>query len=177
MPCPDRRRRRGTLDIFWPPPFCPMWRPAAQALRCGCGDGLLFRPVWALSGMAMAVLGRARPQPRGYGLWHMPLLAPRAPPGHASERALWMQAAFGLVLLGLGVVAAWALDGLVAGFTLLGGLLLGRPDAAPLACTGTSLGPQSGALGSWRMVLGGRPATASRPVHGADGAHAGARHH
>ena len=92
------------------------------------GDGLLFRPVWALSGMAMAVLGTGTAAATGlWALARMPLLASARPRAwsRVSERALWMQAAFGLFLLGLGVVAAWALDGLVAGFTLLGGLLLG----------------------------------------------------
>lgn len=106
---------------------------------------LNFRPAWAAAGMGMA-LGGALIAAGGalYQMARLPVLAAAQPRAwsQASVRALRWQGALALILMvGAGVVAALG-NGLIAGLTSLGGVLLGAALALPvllnLALTGAA---------------------------------------
>lgn len=95
---------------------------------------LTLSPLWWLSGMAIAVLGTGLAS--GTGLLRVARLPPLAPArprawAMASDRAMRRQ----LVVAGLclaGAIGAFVVgDGLLAGFVLLGGLLLAAAFALP----------------------------------------------
>jgi len=96
---------------------------------------LQLRPAWWLSGLGIALAGTALAGGRALAqVARMPLLASARPRAWAmqSRRGLVMQAALAGVLLGLaGLVAALG-SGLVAGFVLLGALLLGGALLLPV---------------------------------------------
>ncbi|MBI6630474.1 FtsX-like permease family protein [Pontibaca salina] len=96
--------------------------------------GLTLRPLWALSGLGIALIGAAIAGAQGVWRLHaMPLLASaeqRAWAGVAVRRARF-QALAGLALLAAGGAAIWLFDGLVAGFALLAGLMLGAALLLP----------------------------------------------
>lgn len=111
----------------------------AATLRGLYGAGLpgtlAFNPVWALSGLAIALAGALIAA--GHGLdavRRMPLLASARPRawGLASARSLRRQGAAGLALLAAGALASLFGQGLVAGFALLGGVLMGAALLLPL---------------------------------------------
>lgn len=96
---------------------------------------LQLRPVWWLSGLAIAMGGTAMAASAAFlRLARMPLLA------GASKRALSMaagaaarvQGLLALVLLIIAAVLAVVADGLVAGFALLAALLIGAALGLPL---------------------------------------------
>lgn len=95
---------------------------------------LQLRPVWWLSGLGIAFAGTLIAG--GSALWgiaKMPLLAaaqPRALAMAAGRRARW-QLVVALVLLALAAVLVFTADGLVAGFAMLGALLIGAAFALP----------------------------------------------
>ncbi len=102
--------------------------------------GLSLRPMWFVSGLGMAVLGALAASAQA--LWRLtttPLLA--APGvqawGARAARAGVVQAGVGAVLLVAGGLAVVLFDGLIAGFALLAGLMLGvalmLPGALDLA--------------------------------------------
>ena len=96
--------------------------------------GLTLRPVWFASGLGMSVMGAVLASAQGlYQLRRLPLLA--APGvrawGAASARMARGMALAGLMLLAMGGAAVWMFDGLIAGFALLGGLLLGAALLLP----------------------------------------------
>lgn len=99
---------------------------------------LTLRPEWWLSGLLIAVLGALAAAAQS--LWrvaHMPLLAPAQPRAwaRASERALRIQALASLLLFVASVaLAVWG-SGLVAGFAVLGALLLGAALLLPVVLT------------------------------------------
>ncbi|WP_202334301.1 FtsX-like permease family protein [Mesorhizobium sp. L-8-3] len=100
---------------------------------------LAIRPaVWA-AGLAIAVIGTLAAAAQGlWRVWHLPLLAPAQPRAwaRASERALlWQGVAAMVLLLTAGGIALFC-SGLVAGFALLGAMLLGAALALPLVLTG-----------------------------------------
>ncbi len=95
---------------------------------------LSLRPVWWGGGLAMSVLGAA--VAAGQSLWRLarlPLLAPAQPRAWARASGTGMAvqtglaALLGLVALGL---AQWG-GGLIAGFAMLGALLLGAALSLP----------------------------------------------
>jgi len=95
---------------------------------------LQLRPVWWLSGLGIAFAGTLIAG--GSALWgiaKMPLLAaaqPRALAMAAGRRARW-QLVVALVLLALAAALVFTADGLVAGFAMLGALLIGAAFALP----------------------------------------------
>lgn len=95
---------------------------------------LQLRPIWWLSGLGIALAGTLIAG--GSALWSiakMPLLAaaqPRALAMAAGRRARW-QLIVALVLLTIAAVLVFTADGLVAGFVMLGALLVGAAFALP----------------------------------------------
>ncbi|KMW56480.1 AttF component of AttEFGH ABC transport system [Candidatus Rhodobacter oscarellae] len=98
-------------------------------------DGTLsIRPIWWAAGMAIAVLGTAVAAAGSIAkIIRMPILAPAQPRAWAllSERRMWLQGILVLALLAVALIAS-QLQGLVAGFALLGGLLLAAALALPI---------------------------------------------
>ena len=97
---------------------------------------LHLRPVWWLSGFAIALLGTGLAA--AAGVWQvvrMPLLAAAQSRAWAlaSRRAARWQAVAALALLGLAAFLAGFGTGLMAGFVLLAALLVGAALALPLA--------------------------------------------
>ena len=96
--------------------------------------GLVLRPEWAAAGLAMAMAGTMAAGARA--LWRMirlPILESAGTAGWveaARKSTLWLVAA-GVALPCLGILTVWLFDGLVAGFVLLGGLLLGAAALLP----------------------------------------------
>ncbi|MEJ6402854.1 FtsX-like permease family protein [Yoonia sp. 2307UL14-13] len=96
---------------------------------------LQLRPVWWLSGLAIALGGTAIAASGAlYGLSKMPLLAaaqPRALAMAAGRRAM-IQGILAAMLIALSIVLMFTADGLIGGFALLGSLLIGAALALPL---------------------------------------------
>jgi putative ABC transport system permease protein len=95
---------------------------------------LSIRPDWWLAGLAMALAGTAISSAQSlYRVWKLPILAAAQPRAWAREsmRGLLIQAAMGGALLLLAGVLALAASGLVAGFAVLGCLLLGAALMLP----------------------------------------------
>jgi putative ABC transport system permease protein len=91
-----------------------------------------FRPVWWLSGLAIAVGGTA--VAAAGALWsiaRMPLLASAQPHAWAMSRPLVLQASAALALLVLAAALALWGQGLIAGFAMLAALLIGGALALP----------------------------------------------
>ncbi|MBJ3763452.1 FtsX-like permease family protein [Maribius pontilimi] len=99
-------------------------------------DGALsLRPIWWATGLAIAVLGTA--VAAAGSLWkvaHLPLFAPAQPRAwaRASDRAMRLQAMASAGLLAVAALLGWVGGGLVAGFVLLGALLVGAALALPM---------------------------------------------
>lgn len=95
---------------------------------------LTLRPLWVASGLGIAVIGAAIAGAQCvWQLSAMPILAgaqQRAWAGFSAHRAR-IQALAGLVLLAAGAATIWLFDGLVAGFALLAGLMLGAALILP----------------------------------------------
>ena len=96
---------------------------------------LQLRPVWWLSGFAIALLGTALAA--AAGLWQVMRLPLLAAAQHrawslASRRAAVWQAAVALALLAVAVLFGLFGTGLMAGFALLAALLLGAALVLPL---------------------------------------------
>ncbi|MEO0903446.1 MAG: FtsX-like permease family protein [Pseudomonadota bacterium] len=96
---------------------------------------LQLRPVWWLSGLAIALGGTAVAASGAlYQIGKMPLLAaaqPRALAMAAGRRAV-IQGILAAILLGLSGVMMFTANGLIGGFTLLASLLIGAALALPL---------------------------------------------
>lgn len=116
---------------------------------------LQLRPVWWVSGLAIAVIGAGM---AGAGaLWkiaRMPILASARPRAWAmvSGRGRWLQAGAALILLATSAVLGALHLGLLAGFVLLGCLLIGAALLLPLvleALLALGQARASGALGGW----------------------------
>lgn len=95
---------------------------------------LTLRPVWIASGLAIALLGAL--VAGGQGLWQLHRLPILAAPGVqswrlGSARRDRMQAVAGLGLISAGLLVQWLAQGLVAGFALLAGLMLGAALLLP----------------------------------------------
>ncbi len=97
-------------------------------------NGLTLRPVWFASGLGMAIAGALLAAAQGlYQLHRLPLLAApgvRAWATAAGTTMRWMAMA-GVALILSGGLAVWMFDGLVAGFAVLAGLLLGAALLLP----------------------------------------------
>ncbi len=102
-------------------------------------DGsLTLRPVWVLSGLAMALGGAALAGARAfYALWSMPILtAPRAGGRiRRAERSFVILAVVGATMILGALLILWQFDGLLAGFLFLGGIMLGAALVLPLCLT------------------------------------------
>ncbi|WP_143523876.1 FtsX-like permease family protein [Rhizobium rhizosphaerae] len=97
---------------------------------------LSFRPQWWASGLAIAVIGTLVAAAQSlWRVWRLPLLSPASPRAwaRASEARLKRQAAGGLGLLLISFGIALYGHGLVAGFAVLGALLLGAALLLPVA--------------------------------------------
>ena len=97
--------------------------------------GLQLRPVWWLSGLAIAVVGAALAG--ADALWRiarMPILDSGRPRAwaRASGRGRRVQGAVSLLLLSVAGVLGWLQAGLLASFVLLACLLIGAALALPL---------------------------------------------
>jgi putative ABC transport system permease protein len=96
---------------------------------------LSLRPQWWASGLAIALFGTLAAAAQSlWRVWRMPLLAPAQPRAwaRASEAGLRLQAAAAFALFGGTIaLAAWG-SGLVVGFSVLGGLLLGAALLLPV---------------------------------------------
>ncbi|WP_076446399.1 FtsX-like permease family protein [Roseivivax lentus] len=117
-----------------------------------------FDPLWALSALAIALLGAGLAGAQA--LWRvaqMPLLAPARPRAWAmaNARALRLQGAFAAALLGASLgLAIWG-DGLVLAFACLAALLIGAALALPPVLIGTLrlLRPLArGPVGGWLLA-------------------------
>jgi putative ABC transport system permease protein len=117
--------------------------------------GLQLRPVWWLSGLAIAVLGAGM---AGAGsLWRiarMPILASARPRAWAmaAGRGRWLQGGAAVLLLAVAAGIALADAGLIATFALLGCLLIGGAAALPLVLGAVLALGQSrakGVIGGW----------------------------
>jgi putative ABC transport system permease protein len=114
-----------------------------------------LRPAWWLSGLAIAVLGAGAAA--GQSLWRvarLPVLAPAQPRAwlRASERGLRIQAGLALACLAVSAVALWAFSGLIAGFVMLGALLIGSALLLPVALSlvlGLGARLSRGPLATW----------------------------
>ena len=99
---------------------------------------LSLRPSWVLAGLAMATAGALLAA--AGALWkiaRLPVLAAAQPRAwaRASMRTIRWQLIAGLALLVFSALAPILFDGLVAGFTMLGALLLGAALLLPGALT------------------------------------------
>ncbi|MBB4009887.1 FtsX-like permease family protein [Allorhizobium taibaishanense] len=96
---------------------------------------LAFRPQWWATGIAIAVFGTLASAAHSlWQVWRMPLLAPAQPRAWAmaSERA-WLFQALASAMLFCATIALMAFGkGLVAGFAMLGALLLASALALPV---------------------------------------------
>ncbi len=116
---------------------------------------LRFDPMWAASGLGIALAGSLVAAAHGLDtVRRMPLLSSAQPRAWAnvSARQLRLQAAAGLALLVAGGLASLLWDGLIAGFALLGGLLLGAALLLPSALSAVlALGSRHarGPLAQW----------------------------
>ncbi|MBV6638384.1 MAG: ABC transporter permease, partial [Mameliella sp.] len=117
--------------------------------------GLQLRPVWWLSGLAIAVLGAGM---AGAGaLWRiarMPILASARPRAWAmaAGRGRWLQGGAAVLLLAVAAGIALADAGLIATFALFGCLLIGGALALPLILGAVLALGQSrakGVIGGW----------------------------
>ncbi|WP_342078321.1 FtsX-like permease family protein [Yoonia sp. SS1-5] len=96
---------------------------------------LQLRPVWWVSGMAIALGGTAIAASGAlYKLSRMPLLAGAQPRAlaMAAGRGARLQALVAVVLLGIALVLMFTADGLLGGFVLLAALLIGAALGLPL---------------------------------------------
>ena len=116
---------------------------------------LTLRPEWWATGLLIAILGTLVSAAQSlWRVWHLPLLEPAQPRAwaRASEASLRLQFLLALLLfaaaLGLGI---WG-RGLVAGFAVLAGLLLGAALALPILLSMVLVGLHRmprGPMGQW----------------------------
>ncbi|SES29023.1 putative ABC transport system permease protein [Rhizobium sp. NFR03] len=96
---------------------------------------LTLRPEWWASGLAIALFGTLAAAAQSlWRVWRMPLLAPAQPRAwaRASELGLRLQAVAAIALFATTIVLAVFGSGLVVGFSVLGGLLLGAALLLPV---------------------------------------------
>ncbi len=119
---------------------------------------LSFDPLWALSALAIALLGAGLAGAQA--LWRvsrMPLLAPARPRAWAmaNARALRVQAGLAAGLLAASLALGIAGDGLIAAFACLAALLIGAALALPPLLIGALrvLAPLArGPIGGWLLA-------------------------
>ena len=98
--------------------------------------GLSLRPVWVLGGLAMALAGTLLASLQA--LWRMLRMPLLAAPGlqawaQRAARGDRRMALAGLGLIVAGAAALWLIEGLVGGFALIAGLMLGAALLLPPA--------------------------------------------
>ncbi|WP_164659056.1 FtsX-like permease family protein [Tropicibacter sp. Alg240-R139] len=99
-------------------------------------DGVLtIRPVWVASGLGMALIGTAAAS--GQAFWKLSRMPLLSTPGarawfEQTQGSVSQMAMSGLGLIALGMVTVLLADGLIAGFALLAGLLMGAALCLPL---------------------------------------------
>jgi len=106
---------------------------------------LAIRPEWWLAGLGIALAGTAISSAQSlYRVWKLPILAAAQPRAwaRASARGLMIQAGVGGMLLLLAGTLALAESGLVAGFAVLGCLLLGAALMLPSVLAAVLMGMQ-----------------------------------
>ena len=97
-------------------------------------DSLVLRPIWFATGLGMAVLGTLLASAQG--LWRLRAMPILAAPGVQSWSAskhgsMGYQTAAGLLLIMAGILAPWIGTGLIAGFAMLAGLMVGAALLLP----------------------------------------------
>jgi len=100
---------------------------------------LSLRLSWLLSGIAMALFGTLVASAQAISnIYNMPLLVAPGVQARASvaRSSQWKMAASGCGLMVGGVAAVLLFDGLIAGFTLLAGIMLGAALILPLLLSG-----------------------------------------
>lgn len=114
---------------------------------------LSLRPIWWLSGLAVAVLGTALAA--SLSLWQtarQPLLAPAMSGGGAPEKALRLPLIGAAICAAVSLIAGLVGGGLIAGFLCLGALLLAAALALPPVLSGVLAliaRPASGPRAQW----------------------------
>ncbi|WOI55044.1 ABC transporter permease [Palleronia sp. LCG004] len=116
---------------------------------------LSIRPIWWLAGLGIAVLGTA--VAAAGTLWkiaHLPLLAPAQPRAwaRASDRTIRTQALAAALLIAVAIALGFTGGGLVAGFAMLGALLVGAALLLPPMLTvilAAFAGASRGAIAQW----------------------------
>jgi putative ABC transport system permease protein len=106
---------------------------------------LSIRPEWWLAGLGIALAGAAISSAQSlYRVWKLPILAAAQPRAwaRASARGLMIQAGVGGILLSLAGALALTASGLVAGFAVLGCLLLGAALMLPSVLAAVLIGMQ-----------------------------------
>ncbi len=107
---------------------------------------LAFRPSWWLAGLGIAVGGTLIASAQNLlQVWTMPILAPAQPRAWATAaaRTRFWQATGATVLLLSALALVMFGKGLIAGFAILGAMMLGASLALPLVLSGVlSLGEQ-----------------------------------
>ncbi len=98
-------------------------------------DGQMsLRPQWVAAGLAMATGGTLAAS--GQALWRlsrMPILSgPGLQAWGGGKISAWISGGFGFALIALGIIAYITFGGLIAGFTLLAGVLTGAALVLPL---------------------------------------------
>ncbi|PSH56350.1 ABC transporter permease [Phyllobacterium sophorae] len=96
---------------------------------------LTLRPTWWATGLGIAVFGTLLSAAQSlWRIWRMPLLAPAQPRAwaRASEATFRTQAIAAITLFALTLALACWSTGLIAGFFILGGLLLGAALMLPV---------------------------------------------
>lgn len=97
------------------------------------GGTLSLRPIWWVSGLAVALGGTALASTAAlWRLWRMPLLATAQPRAWAISAQRGWQGALALGLLGLAAGLVLFGSGLAAGFAMLAALLIGAALALPI---------------------------------------------
>ncbi len=124
-----------TLGYFLAAALLPDVAGTLRTLYGANVDGALsFRPIWALSGLGIAVLGAWVAAAQAiYRVINMPLLAPAQPRAWAlaSVRSLRLQAIGGATLVISGIGFAWFGGNLVTGFLSMAGILIGAALVLP----------------------------------------------
>lgn len=98
-------------------------------------DGALtIRPIWVASGLGMALVGTGLASTQAF--WKLARLPLLSTPGQQAwsgqtRASVGKLALAGLGLVGLGIVAVLLGDGLIAGFAMLAGLLMGAALCLP----------------------------------------------
>lgn len=117
--------------------------------------GLTLQPLWFASGLGMALAGAM--VAGAQGIWQLHRLPLLAAPGmqawlSATTGRMRLMTFSGLGLIALGIICVLLFDGLIAGFVLLAGLMLGAAVLLPPALSvvlGWAANRSTGVVANW----------------------------